>query len=373
MGLVIVLAFFVFFLILIDTGMACMMRSVVWWFFVYGVSGVMGVLSLFDCCRMKQLLRESVSFLLHYPVLVRLTFFLGWIMSMYSIFSAVVKINNVAHFKYGLTEWTFAYVNMVIDFFLSQWLASMLLILLVIAFVGYVILYPLSVGFGIMYLDTGKVIISRWFDTYFPVVVMSSVLSFLTFWSWHIQLVLWLYIMDVLFDPFVLVIVAIVFLVVIVASMLLPFSLYFLLLDSSGWWLEDAVWDAMQKSARLVLDNFGTTIAYSLFQMLVQTRYLVNIVLVVWLPVSLVYLSMEYQLISFEFAMWFAVWLSSIILLFVMYVDAVLDALFMTYRYKLFLRFTWRIPARDTIPWQLTKQMGNQEIQGIESDSHQSD
>ncbi|MCS6983020.1 MAG: hypothetical protein NZL83_02400 [Candidatus Absconditabacterales bacterium] len=322
---------------------------------------------------MKQLLRESVSFLFNYPVLVRLTFFLGGIMSLYSIFSVLIKINNVAHFKYELTEGTFVYVNMVIDFFLSQGLASVLFIILIIAFVGYVILYPLSVGFGILYLDTGKLTMSKGFDTYFPVVVMSSVLSFLTFGSWHIQLVLWLYIMDVLFDPFVLVIVGIVFVVVVFSSIFLPFSLYFLLLEHDGGGLENEAWNAMQKSARLVLDNFGTTIAYSLFQMVLQMRYVLNILLVVGLPISLVYLSVEYQLVSFEFAMWFAVGLASVILLFVMYVDAVLDALFMTYRYKLFIIFTGRLPARDVIPWQLTKQMRNQEVQTVESDTSPSD
>ena len=269
--------------------------------------------------------------------------------------SIVIKINNIAHYKYALTGDTFSYFNQIIDFFVKQGLGWRLVIIVIIGFFWYVVFYPLSVSLMTYYVDTQSLQVSKWMSRYFSVVVLESSLSLITFGTWHVQLLTWLYIMDILLEPFILVILGIILIIVLVCTILFPFSQFFLLLktDESDQPEQDSR-KAMQESARLVADNIGTTIKLSLVQIFLQMRYLLNILLIIWLPIALMYLLLTTDIFTYETTMWIATSFAIILLIFIVYINSLLDAFFLTLWYNAFRELTGNYDPTTNPSWEET-------------------
>ncbi len=291
----------------------------------------------------KKILRESIKEVAHNYTLVRISFLTWFVHNLYFFVWLAWKINNVLHYRYEQTPDSMFFINQIVNVFLDFWMWGLLFVIWLIFFVWYIILYPIGVAMMVYQLDTHKVQRRKWFDSYFSVVVMSWILSLITFSGWHLSWMTWLFIMDIMNNILIQIVLGIFGLIILSSTLLFPFATYSLLLDDHGSDRPDTkARNALSNSAWLVSGHLWTTIKFSLLQMLLKLRFFINMVVVVGVPAWIAYLLITTNLIVYETALIIAMWIWIVLLLFIVYVDSLIDAFFMTFWYKLYKFLMWK-------------------------------
>ena len=130
----------------------------------------------------------------------------------------------------------------------------------------------------------------------------------------------------------VIIAVFIIWITCVLAKILLwPYVNYYIVLRNCS------AWDAVIKSMSLSFSNFWLTLRWLLRQAIIRWRFLLNSCVVVWIPMVIMILAIQLNLINYssiEIAIWILV---SIWILIFVYLEAVFEAFDYTYRYKIFV------------------------------------
>lgn len=292
----------------------------------------------------KKILQESIYEIVHNAKLVQISFRM-WLMHNIFLFGDFIYyINNTLHYKYHMVEmWSLSRLNKWVNYLISNWYSIPLFIFGIVFFVWYVILYPLWIALTAFLLEKKKILWSKAFSNYFTVVVVSSWLSLFTL-SWlHIMNFFRIWVMDISDNILIKIVLWIFIVILVVASILTPFVIYSALLEKIDSNKPEAKFrNAVSHSAALTWWNLWLTIKFTFLQLFLYLRIFLNLAIVVWIPGGIWYWLYSLWLFQLE-TVWRIIWiLWWILFLFVLYVDAMINAFFFTFWYKLYKVLTGR-------------------------------
>ncbi len=295
-----------------------------------------------------EIIKKSLKEVIYNHKLIRIAFFL-WLMHNIFIFGDILYyINNILYYKYHLVkEGSLAIANDLINFLISQWFWLHLFVFGILFFIWYTILYPISIALMAFLLETWKIKWLKAIKHYFTVVVVNSSLALFTL-SWlHIMNFFRIRIMWIADNILVKIIIWIFVSILLVASILTPYVMYSALLDNiDSNNPETRFWHAISKSANLAIWNLWITIKFILLQFFLFIRILFNLALVIWLPILIWYFFYSHHIFNQNETYLIIFWIGIILLIFILYIESIISALFFTAWYNLYKILNWK-PTED--------------------------
>ena len=284
---------------------------------------------------LKDIVKETVKILIDRPRIIRLALLTSYSYTFYQIYWIVYFINWLVNIKYNswvdISNALIYFVN-AIQRFNILWL----IILVAAIFILWIsIFWPIwrqallySVDNPNMRTATAFV---KWWKKWWIMaefgwvnmwwLSMRSVFIFVVrFWMlWYLNNI----------------VVKLVFIIwifcVIIKIVLWPYVNYYIVLRNCS------AWDAVIKSMALSLANFWLTLRWLLRQAIIRWRFLLNSCVIVWIPIVLMIIAIQFDLINYSSIEIAIRILVSIWILIFIYLEAVFKAFDYTYRYKIFL------------------------------------
>jgi len=209
-------------------------------------------------------------------------------------------------------------------------------ILILIAFVMILILYfflpPIWEWALINYLDTKKSIWScmwKWFVNFFKMFELHGFLSLFSFLFFFI-VISRIYVFDMLDSTFILPLIFIWLFFVLFFNFTLFYAKYLIVLE----WFD--VFDSIKESVKLTFLNTKQTIKYFIIYLLLYIRYIINILIVVWIPLLVLYIFLKTDVANIQFVKYAIFFIMFLLFFLVAYVNWIVEAFFIAMWYEIF-------------------------------------
>ncbi len=292
----------------------------------------------------KKIFQESIYEIVHNTKLIKIAFRMWLMHNIFLFWDIIYYVNNTLYYKYHIVnKGSFEIFNEVLNKIISWWYSVELFTFWIIFFIWFVILYPLWVALMTFLLEKKKIMRAKAFENYFTIVVVNSWLSLFTL-SWlHIMNFFRIWVMDISNNILIKIIIWIILTILIVASILTPFVIYSALLEKSDSNKPEVkFWNAISHSAYLTWWNLWLTIKFTILQILLYFRIFLNLFVVIGIPSAIWYWLYHFGLFELNI-IWVIIWVIwFVLLLFILYVDAMINAFFFTFWYKLYKVLIWR-------------------------------
>lgn len=284
---------------------------------------------------LKDIVRETVKILINRPRIIRLALLTSYSYTFYQIYWIIYFINGLVNIQYNswvdISNALIYFVN-AIQRFNILWL----IIAIVIIFVLWIsIFWPIWRQALLYVVDdenmrTGTAFIKWWKKWWIMAEFWWVNMWWLSMRSVFIFAVrfrmLWY-----LSNPVIIAVFIIWILCVLGKIVLWPYVNYYIVLRNCS------AWDAVIKSMWLTFANFGLTLRGLLRQAIIRGRFLLNSCIVMWVPVIIMVVVIQLDLINnstIEILTWILV---SLWILIFIYLEAIFKAFDYTYRHKIFL------------------------------------
>lgn len=260
---------------------------------------------------------------------------------LHSIIFLVIVLNNINFFINNTTgKWVqisniLKYTN---SLFIESWFTGAFIILLISLAAGYFLLYPIGEATLIYYLDNDQKD-SRWsflkwlnkFFLMFEFIAMNGMgFNLLSFWFITMRI----YIAWVLDNPFVITILAIWLIIILFLTFLRPYTKFAIVLEDME--VMQAIW----RSIELTTKNISMTVKFVIIWLLLQLRFIVNTALIIGIPIGMIFIATSLDIIDKN--IFNPIIYSTIAILFLItaYINGIIEAFFITYRYKLYKKIS---------------------------------
>ncbi len=207
------------------------------------------------------------------------------------------------------------------------------LVLIIIGVIGYFLLPPIWEASLIYYLDDperrGTLSFAKGMYKFFPMFeynALTSALNLLTFMVVASRM----FVLDILRHWFSLTIMTMRLLIILAISFLLPYTRLLITLEDVDFFA------AMRKSGWLSVRNFTTTIKFVVITFMLYIRFVVNILIVVGIPMLLIRVGTRLGLDKYTFLQIVFVGIIAGLIILVAYIEGIIEAFVMTYRYKVY-------------------------------------
>lgn len=225
--------------------------------------------------------------------------------------------------------------SFVMQLFGGQQMIVRFIVLWAILAIGYFILPPIAEASMIYYLDNherqGTVSIGRGLSKFFPLFEYHGIMSLfnpLTFFIFASRFwVLWL-----LWNGFVLTVLIMRWLIIFFTAVFLPYTRFIIVLEHAK------PIHAIKKSIQLWLENLRQSVKFALVSYLLYLRAFINIIIFLWIPGLIIYLSTTLD-ISSQWIVKYIIYGTLVILgLVVAYINGIVEAFFTTIWYNIYKR-----------------------------------
>ncbi len=203
----------------------------------------------------------------------------------------------------------------------------------IILAVWYFILPPIGEAALIYYLSMtekrGSASLGKGFSQFFPMFEYNGLISFFTMLPYFIILSrFWM--LDLLDNFLVVTFMVLRGIIILFASIFLPFTKYFIV-------IEDAKpFDAMKKSMNLALANLWLVTRAAFLQYALSLRFIINILLFLGLPLLILYTATAFDVTQWGPVATIIILVSIAVWLLTAYINGIIEAFFITLRYRLF-------------------------------------
>lgn len=213
----------------------------------------------------------------------------------------------------------------------APWFYIWVIVLGIIVAIGYYIFPPIGEAAMIHHLEksfnnkSGSSF-SHGMKKFFVMFERNSLLWFISIPSWLI-IMSRVWILDVLQEPIIIPIIIIYTLVVFVTVLVTPYVKFKLVVEQETF----AV--AIKESIFLAISQPTVTLRLALISFILNLRIILNIIILVWVPVTLFYLAYMlnlHQTTGFYITL---VWLIVGLFFLIAYINSIVEAFFMTFRY----------------------------------------
>lgn len=217
---------------------------------------------------------------------------------------------------------------------ISWWLIWLWLILAI----GYFLLPPVGEASLIHYLDDVDKKWARslwkWLTNFFTMFEFNWIISVFTPFMFIIFLSrFWM--LGILDNVFVIIIIILWWLLSFFASVFLPYTKYFIVLEDMK------PFDAMKKSMSMALTNLAITLRATFLQYALSMRFIINILLFLGLPMLILYTATKFDITTTWPLTMIVVAVSIATWLLIAYINGIIEAFFITLRYRLFVQLKW--------------------------------
>jgi hypothetical protein len=285
----------------------------------------------------KKILRDSITKITEDTRLIRLSFIVTFCHFVSVVYLIVWNVNNLLTYRFEKWIPMWKALEYILNRSQSNNMTLAIIITVAVIFLGYSLVYPVWEAAMIHYLDnegqrTWKVI-WKWINDFFVMFEFDAMLFSFSFFTYLIT-TLRMFMLNILDSTFVIILVIIWWLAVLFATVLWSYSKFIIVLEWKN------VFDAIKRSASLTIMNFGTTIKFVIIQLFLMIRFLINAVVIMGIPFLIVYIAIWLNVIESKIV-WYVIAVSVIVLLFLMaYINAIIEAFFMAYRYKVYKSVT---------------------------------
>ncbi len=215
----------------------------------------------------------------------------------------------------------------------NTWLIIIFLVLIVICIIGYFLLPPIWEAALIYYLDDpekrGTLSFAKGLYKFFPMFEYNALISMLNPLTFAV-VVTRMYVLDILVHRFSLTFLTMWLIIILCASFMLPYSRLLIALE------EEEFFNGMRKSGGMSIRNFSTTMKFVVVTYMLYIRYAINIAIVVWIPMLLIWVGTRLGLDKYEFLQIVFIAMIIWLILLVAYIEGIIEAFGMTYRYKVY-------------------------------------
>lgn len=265
---------------------------------------------------------------------VRITTLTTIIHSMIIILLILYNTNNLLTYIFGTGVEMKKLLSYATVLFSDASMATVSFIAFLMLIVWHFLLYPVGEATMIFYLNnqdrsSSKAFFS-WIAKFFPMFEFSALngigFNFLS----YAFIVGRIYMMGILFDPLMMILLGIRFLVILSIMFLWPYVKFLIVLE----WYD--VTSAMKKSISLSLTHFGITLKFMMISFLLQLRFLVNVIVTIAIPVGIMRAAIQFNLVNNLYVDTIIYASAIAIILITGYINAIIEAFFMTYRRKVY-------------------------------------
>ncbi len=260
---------------------------------------------------------------------------------LHSIIFLIIVLNNINFFINNTTgKWVemgtiFKYIN---SLFLESWFTGAFIILLISLAVGYFLLYPIGEATLIYYLDNDKKD-SRWsflkwlnkFFLMFEFIAMNGMgFNLLSFGFITMRI----YTAWVLDNPFVITILWIWLTIILFLTFLRPYTKFIIVLENME------VMPAIGRSIELTTKNISMTVKFVIIWLLLQLRFIINTAIIVLVPIGMIFVATSLDIIDKTIFNPIIYGTTLLLFLITAYINGIIEAFFITYRYKLYKKIS---------------------------------
>ena len=204
----------------------------------------------------------------------------------------------------------------------------------IILAIWYFLLPPIWEASLIYYLSAEEkrwsVSLGKWFSQFFPMFEYNSLISFFTLLPYFIVLSRF-WVLDLLGNILVIIIMVLWWLIILFAWIFLPFTKYYIVIEDLK------PFDAMKKSMNLSLSHLGTATRTAVLQYILSIRFIINILLFLGLPLLILYIATAFDITHWWPVATIIIIVSIIVGLLTAYINWIIEAFFITLRYRLFV------------------------------------
>lgn len=235
----------------------------------------------------------------------------------------------------SLNSWLKFYkLKLYIDQVFSFWehFFFQVLIVLIFVLILYFLLPPIWEWALISYLDKKKSIwncIWKGFLNFFKMFELHWFLSLFSFLFFFI-VVTRLYIFWMLDSIFILPLLIIWFIFILFFNFTLVYTRYLIILE----WYD--VFESIKQSIKLTFLNIKYTLKYFLIYVLLYIRYIINILIVVWTPLLVLYIFLKSEISNIEIVKYSIFFIMFLLFILVAYVNWIVEAFFIAMWYEIF-------------------------------------
>ncbi len=213
----------------------------------------------------------------------------------------------------------------------SGWLIWLWLILAI----GYFLLPPIWEASLIHYLNDidrkWARSLWKWLTNFFTMFEFNWIISVFT----PLMFIIFLsrfWMLGILDNVFVIIIIFLWWLLVFFASVFLPYTKYFIVLE------DIKPFDAMKKSMNMALTNLAITLRATFLQYVLSMRFIINILLFLGIPILILYTATQFDITATWPLTMIVVGVSIATGLLIAYINGIIEAFFITLRYRLFVQ-----------------------------------
>lgn len=278
----------------------------------------------------KSILRDAVNTLFQNPKIIRLSFLTLVFYSIVRMYFIVYYFNTFLIYKYE--SWVplsdaFLYLLDKLNNRNLRWI----LWLVAVIILGYLWLHPIWDAAVISALDnpeqSGFKSFLKWSGKFFPMLEYWG-LS-IPFWLFTFcTVVLRLYLMEVFDSVFMDIAVGIWALMVLFASVCRSYAKIIIALQGGQ------IFDAIKKSTSLALNNLWLSIKLMFVEVILLLRFILIGLLIVGIPLGMIYIAVWLDVIQNSIVESTIRIIAAILLFVLAYINCIVEAFFLTYRYK---------------------------------------
>lgn len=176
--------------------------------------------------------------------------------------------------------------------------------------------------------------LGKWLTSFFPMFEFNGIMSVFT----PLMFIIFLsrfWMLGILDNVFVVIIIFLRWLLVFFASIFLPFAKYFIVLEDMK------PFDAMKKSMSLSLTHLATVLRATFLQYVLSMRFIINILLFLGMPMLVLYTATKFDITTTGPLTTIVIWASVLTALLIAYINGIIEAFFITLRYRLFVQLKW--------------------------------
>lgn len=234
------------------------------------------------------------------------------------------------------------YVNIVAP---SGEAITVLIIIGIFLAIGYSILPPIWEAAMIYYVDSerksGSTSLGKGTNRFFPMFEFDATMTFFSIMTRAIA-VSRLFIMDAI-NPITIIFLGIWLTISLLAMILLPYTKFIITLENKKYF------EAIKGSMSLAIRHLWVTLKYVMINLFLYLRFILNIIIVVWIPLVLLRLasrldfadSRVFQIIVIIIAIW--------LVLLTAYINGIIEAFFTSYRWRVYKQITSREEAESLV------------------------
>ncbi len=285
----------------------------------------------------KRIIAQARHLVMEDIKLVRLAFITSFCHSLIVIFLLLYNLNNMAaaRFEKWVALWE------IIEFIVRTWIklniVPLLIVIIIGLLIGYALLYPIWQAALIHYLRDQKFSIrdalSKGTTTFFSMFEFSALAGTFSM-STFIFIIIRLFMLDIIDSIFIRIIFGIWWISIFIVAILWPYTRYIIVIEKLS------MYDAVKRSAFYAIRNLRQTTKFVMIELLLLARFLINILIVIGIPFSLMYIANWLNIIDSSTVGTIIIIVSVWLLLWTAYINGIIEAFFATYRYKVYEKIT---------------------------------